>query len=291
MKQPKGVLLTDFDGTVKRNSIFLDIVHEMVRVGLLNEQVAAEIDAFKESWEAREGSFDDYMMKAVRLFEANLAGVAVSEYDAVVERVLSREKNNLYRFSRALIQKKIDDGWFVCGISASPESAVKAFARAWGMHEAHGTKMFKKDGVFTGERTLLDREGKQKVIRGVLERFPDVPRAKIWACGDTTGDFPMLMMPEVGTSICINPSADLMKAVLDGGYDAVTKTWFVIERKDVIYEFWAFPGQISRAYRIHRVDTGLLAGNSVYFDEFRSVERVEIEMFYDTSNNNRTLLS
>ncbi|HCC23475.1 TPA: hypothetical protein DF272_04870 [Candidatus Falkowbacteria bacterium] len=288
-----GILLTDLDGTWKRNSVFLDLVHEMARVGLLSQAASKEIEVHREKWEARDGGFDSYLMKAVEIFEANLAGVPVGAFDVIVAGVLKRTRNNVYRFPRALVQQKLDEGWLVCCISASPDNAVKAFAKSWNIHEAYGTEMYQQNGVYTGERLVLDREEKVKVIHRLLSRFPNIPRRNIWACGDTLSDMPMLFMPEVGRAICVNPSSELMDSVLNQPYEVAAKTWFVVERKDVILEWMScFPGDTHRAYRIVAENVPLIDGER-QLSEPGLVQKFKVEMIFDMSNGrtrNKTLL-
>ncbi len=230
----EGVLFTDIDGTFKRRSMFLDILEALIAGGLIDLTVKQEIDCLESLWQKRQGSFDEYIGRAVKLFEKSLAGLPEQEVNSIIEQTVDEKCSQVYAFTRELIKKKRDQGWLVCAISASPYLGVQRFCQYWGISFFIGTHMEVRDGYFTGKRDVVDGKRKVDFMQDLLTR-PDLARlpiGNVWAIGDTLGDMPMLQ--NAGTPIAFNPSADLLSACRK----ELPGTTVVVERKDVVVEMY-----------------------------------------------------
>jgi len=223
-----GVLFTDIDGTWKRDSMFLDIVKEMMANGCYSSSERWELNRLEHEWLTRKGTFESYILKAVEVFELNLRGVTERSFRATVHKILANNCQQVYRYMRALIAKKQSEGWLIHAVSASPEYAVEKFCTHWGVDSFTGTKMTIEDGVHTGERFVVDYDRKIEAVRNILSEIELTNPENIWACGDTSGDVAMMSLARY--AIAVNPSADLVKTCL-------LKNWVMVwERKDVITE-------------------------------------------------------
>lgn len=230
----EGVLFTDIDGTFKRRSMFLDILEALFINGLIDLGLKKEIDRLESLWQKRQGSFDDYIGRAVKLFEKALAGLSEQEVNSIIEQTVDEKCSQVYAFTRELIRKKRDQGWLICAISASPYLGVERFCQYWGIPFFIGTHMEVKDGFFTGKRDVVDGKRKVDFMQDLLSRpeLARLPLGNVWAMGDTSGDAPMLRY--VGIPIAFNPSSELLSFCRQ----ELLGTTVVIERKDLIVEIY-----------------------------------------------------
>lgn len=224
-----GILLTDLDGTLVRDSMFLGIVDWLIDHGYMTIDCRQKIDESHQLWSVRKVPFGDYLWRAVELFEAQLKGIPQAAFIRACQYVTTTQRDHVYRYTRFAVEDRLADGAYVAAISASPEIAVRMFAGLWGMHESFGTYMpIDEAGLFTGARDLLDAEEKARVVDMILARpeFQHIPRKEVWAIGDTSGD--VAMLEKVGVPICMNPDSALTRIARDRGW------LIVLERKDVI---------------------------------------------------------
>jgi len=224
----KGLLFLDIDGTFFRWSLFLYLVDKMIDTGVFNETIRKHFIAEERLWRERKGSYDDYLIKVIQIFEERIAGVFVADFELLGREMVAEFKDQVYRYTRDLIKQKIKDGWYIVAISCSPEEAVKPFAAAWGIHEAFASEIEKVGGRFTAMRHVP--RDKAKIAQLIMKRpeFVDVPKENIWGVGDSEGDINFLEI--VGKPICFNPTFALYQEAKKRGWQ------IVVERKNVVYE-------------------------------------------------------
>jgi phosphoserine phosphatase len=228
MKQYKGLLFLDIDGTFFRWSLFLYMVDKLIEAGVFNEMVRKYFKEQERLWKERKGSYDDYLDKVIKLFDQRIVGVHVDDFEFLAKEMVSEYKDQIYRYTRGLIKDKIKDNWYVVAISCSPEETVLPFAEAWGIHEAHATVQNKKDGLYLSTKTVPS--DKAKVASEIIKRpeFLDIAKENIWGVGDSEGDIKLLEL--VGQPICFNPTLGLFEQAKKRGWNVV------VERKNVIYK-------------------------------------------------------
>ena len=71
----KLVAVFDIDGTIFRWSLFLELVERLVEKGVLPKSVTELYAKEYEAWLNREGSYEDFIGKAVEAFRSNIQGV------------------------------------------------------------------------------------------------------------------------------------------------------------------------------------------------------------------------
>lgn len=226
--QYRGLLFLDIDGTFFRWSLFLYLVDKLIDAGVFNKTVRKHFIREEKIWRARKGSYDDYVEKAIEVFEDRIAGVHCADFEILAEEMVNEYKDQVYRYTRDLIKEKINEQWYVVAISCSPEEAVGPFAREWGIHEFHAAKLAKENGKYTGMRTVP--RDKAAIAREIMARpeFVGIDQQNIWGIGDSEGDINLLEI--VGQPICFNPTLTLYQ-------EARRRNWrVVVERKNVIYE-------------------------------------------------------
>lgn len=223
----RGILFLDIDGTFLRWSLFLYLVEALIEKGILPAELKKSYEKEEIAWRQRQGSYDEYLMAVVRTFENNLPSVRVDQMEQCARQVVAVHQDEVYVYTRELIQEKLKDRWYVVAISSSQKETVAPFALHWGIHEVFATEFETRHGVYTGQRFLLtDKAG---IVKNVLRRkeFQNFSANRIVGVGDSEGDIGMLQA--VGRPICFNPSRGLYAK-------AKQCDWTVIvERKDVVY--------------------------------------------------------
>ena len=227
MQQP--VAFFDIDGTVFRSSLLIELVDELISVGLFPTQARAEFDAAYAAWLAREGTYEAYISAIIETFLTHIQGVYYGDFADVGHRIVAEKGKRVYRFTRDYISELKQQGYALVAISQSPKTILDDFCRDYGFDKVYG-RLYQIDGKdqFTGQ--TLDEDiikDKANIVERVFEHNPEYTRAGSIAVGDTDGDISLL--ESVAQPVCFNPNQVL--------YDyAKEKNWqVVVERKDVVY--------------------------------------------------------
>lgn len=220
----------DIDGTIFRSSLLIELINGFVADGVFPEDAYREMEDDYRAWLDRKGDYDNYLGKVIEIYDRNIAGCDEEDVKRVVERVLQSEKDKVYRFTRDLVKRAKEDGYFIMAISGSPEFIVSKFAQHMGFDAYYGSIFEIKEGRFTGEVISKDSWKNKK---GIIERFvnestDDVDLADSMAVGDSGADIPML--EAVGKPIAFNPDRVLAEHAQKAGWR------IVVERKNVVYE-------------------------------------------------------
>lgn len=225
----KQVAIFDIDGTIFRSSLLIELVNKMIDQGLFSKDFGKYYADEYHAWLDRKGSYDDYINAVVKAYNSNIKGVDYAEFKKVGEGVIGHMKDRVYRYTRDLVKKLKDEGYFLLAISHSPMEIVQDFGYSMGFDKVYG-RIYKvgEDGKFTGEMEYVDLiSDKAKVLDRACEKEGLTLEGSI-GVGDSEGDISQLK--KVENPICFNPNKIL--------YDEAKKNnWqIVVERKDVIYE-------------------------------------------------------
>lgn len=229
-KQTKQkVAIFDIDGTIFRSSLLIEITE-----ALINEKVfsiKARNGYIKEykKWTERTGTYEDYIMAVVRTFLKNIKGVKHSDFSKVAKKVIALNNNKVYVYTRDLVKKLKQKGYYLLAISNSPQEMVQGFCKKLGFDKTYG-RIYEigKDDKYTGNILFLDLiTDKSKILKRVMDKGGINLKDSI-GVGDTEGDIPLLKMVEI--PICINPNKNLFNVAMKEGWR------IVVERKDVIYK-------------------------------------------------------
>lgn len=227
MKQP--VAFFDIDGTLFRSSLLIELVHELVQEGAFPADVRSGYACELAAWQAREGTYDDYIAAVIATFLKHIKGVHYGVLADVGRRVVALESKRVYRHTRDYLQQLKTEGYMLIAISQSPKTVLDEFCRQYGFDKVYG-RMYEigPSDCFTGD--VIDEHlisNKANIVKRVFERHPELTRTGSVAIGDTGGDISLL--EQVDTPICFNPNQEL--------YDhAKRQRWqVVVERKDVVY--------------------------------------------------------
>ena len=223
------VAFFDVDGTIFRSSLLIELVEKLIEKEVFPESARKEYQKEYLAWRNREGTYEDYIGAMVKTFVGNIKGVHYGEVADIGRDVVEENSKRVYRYTRDLIPKLKERGYFLVAISQSPKAILDDFCINYGFDKVYG-RMYeigptdKFTGVVTDEYLI---ENKANIVNRVFERG-EYDRSNVVAVGDTEGDIPMLDI--VDEPICFNPNNALYQHALRMGWKVV------VERKDVIYE-------------------------------------------------------
>lgn len=225
----RPVAVFDIDGTVFRSSLLIELVERLVEQGIFPKESRAVYASEQSKWLDRQGDYEAYVTKAVEVFRTHIKGASQKEVEAAVEALVADKRNRVYRYTRDLIGRLKEDGYYLLAISHSPRFAVDLFAYEFGFDKVYG--FFYETGPtdrFTGEVEHLDLITNKAAVLERAVKKEGLTLDNSIGVGDTESDIPMLEL--VDNAIAFNPNKKLYE-------HAKKRSWqIVVERKDVIYE-------------------------------------------------------
>lgn len=230
----KKLAVFDIDGTIFRSSLLIELMNGLIDNKVFSKRVNTQISKQYNAWLNREGVYGDYLARVINVYEENIQGCDEKDVEEVVETVLRKEKKKLYTYTRDLIKRLKEDGYFLFAISGSPGHILTSFAKEIGFDKYLGGYYEVVDGKFTGKQPFGNpSHDKKKTLEEFLMRdYADFDLSKSIGVGDTESDIPFLKM--LGNPIAFNPNRGLAEY-------ARKKNWkIVVERKDVIYDITEF---------------------------------------------------
>lgn len=226
----KKLAVFDIDGTLFRSSLLIELTNALVEKGIFPNKANTEIEDDYKAWVNREGDYEKYIRKVVKVYEKNIIGCLEKDIERVSHEVLSEEKKKLYRYTRNLIKDLKMKNFFLFAISGSPGHILTSFAKDIGFDKYLGGYYEVVNGKFTGKEPYGNpASDKKKTLLNFLDKSNEkFDLKKSIGVGDTESDISFLEL--VGNPIAFNPNKKLAD-------HAVKNSWRVIvERKDVIYE-------------------------------------------------------
>lgn len=229
-QKQRKLAVFDIDGTIFRSSLTIELINGLVVHGIFPKKAQKEVEKDYLLWRDRKGSYDQYLNQVVNIYYRYIGGCNVSDVDHVVRKVIAREKDRVYVFTRDLVKKLKKQGYFLLAISGSPEYILSHFARYMRFDAYYGSMIGIKNGKFSGEEVNRDAiRNKRKVLENFLSVAPfHVDLKQSIAVGDSPSDISILEM--VGRPIVFNPDNILARHASKRGWE------IVVERKNVIYK-------------------------------------------------------
>lgn len=218
----------DIDGTLLRWQLYHSAVNTLAKRGLLGERTYEELRSIRSSWKNREHpeAFKEYERHMVKMYDAAVSGVPVSEFEAAARQTVAEHKQQVYTYTRDLISTLKKDGYFLITISGSHKEMVEELAEFYGFDDFAGSTYEIRNGVFTGEKEIAAKD-KARYLNEMILRHNLSTKDSV-GVGDTASDIAFLEM--VDNPIAFNPDQHLLKTATDRGWK------IVVERKNVIYE-------------------------------------------------------
>lgn len=225
---PKKFAVFDFDGTLVRWQLFMAIFYELAEEKLIDEKDYRQVRRLFDAWRDRtsEKAYDEYAQKSIEIFDKHVDKLSVSVFDKAVDRVFEKYKDQVYTYTRDLIDELKKKDYYLIAISGSQYQIVEKISKYYGFDEWTGTKYTQIGDKFGGYESFpAGNKGKalQKIIRA-----KELSLESSIAVGDTESDIAMLEMVE--TPIAFNPNRGLLE-------HAKANKWpVVVERKSIVYQ-------------------------------------------------------
>ena len=225
----KKVAVFDIDGTIFRSSLLIELTEELVNERLFNENVRARYAKEQKAWLDRRGDYEAYINAIITVFMEEIRGVHYRDFQEAAKRVVDRKADQVYRYTRDLVQDLRAKGYYLLAISQSPKSILDPFCKRFGFHKVYGRIYAVGPGDrFTGAVEDLHLIGnKANIVRRAVEKEHLTLNGSV-GVGDTESDISFLELVE--KPVCFNPNTKLYKTAKRMGWKVV------VERKDVIYD-------------------------------------------------------
>lgn len=217
----------DIDGTLFRSGLYREVAYELMKMGALPREILEETTIANREWRHRThgNAFEEFDMLVVDRIDHALPQIRIDDYEEAAQIVIDKRAENVYVYTRNLIQQLKNEGYFLIAISGSQIELVEPFAVKYGFDAWVGQQWERGDEFFTGEITKT-HTGKDILLRDIVKRY-DLSYEDSIAVGDSNGDVGMLSVVE--QPIAFNPTAELYEK-------AIVKRWpIVIERKNMMY--------------------------------------------------------
>ena len=127
-KKPLKLAIFDIDGTIFRSSLLIELINQLVLSGVFPARANKEIETDYLAWLDRKGTYEDYILRVVKIFHKYIRGSKKKAIDAAVHKVLEQQKDRVYRYTRDLVRNLKRQGYFLLTISGSPAEIVTPFS-------------------------------------------------------------------------------------------------------------------------------------------------------------------
>ncbi len=230
----KKFAVFDIDGTLIRWQLYHAVVDKLAKQGLLGEQVHEKLHQARMAWKERASNdaFSQYEQVIITAFEAALPNIDPKAFDQLVTIVIREYQNQVYTYTRNLINTLKAQNYFLIAISGSHHELIEKLARYYGFDVAVGSKYERNDKNFSGKKFIPSLD-KGKVLSDLITEY-GLSKINSYGIGDSSSDAPVLSMIE--HPIAFNPDRSLFEV-------AKKKAWqIIIERKNMIYKLESHDG-------------------------------------------------
>jgi HAD superfamily hydrolase (TIGR01490 family) len=217
----------DLDGTLIRWQLYHAIGDALARKGLVDQEAFANVKNARMTWKKRsyEDSFKAYERTLVSVINPSVRNISIEAYSEACEEVFEEHKEQVYTYTRSLINQLKNEGYLLFAISGSPSIIVEKIAKFYGFDDFKASVLEIKEGRFTGKINVAIT--KKAELLKELAKIHDASWDKSIAIGDSEGDISLLELVE--QPIAFNPDKGLYNYARENGWA------IVIERKNVVY--------------------------------------------------------
>jgi len=217
----------DIDGTLIRWQLYHAVVDRLAKKNLLGPSASERLHTARMVWKRREHpeAFREYELALIQIYESALPELTPEQFDEVVEEVATEYKEQIYIYTRDLVESLKNKGYMLIAISGSHEELVGYIARQYGFDVWIGSRYERKGNKFTGKKFVASSN--KRTVLEELVKVHDLSFEGSVGVGDSRSDAAFLELVEL--PIAFNPDRELYKIARDHGWQ------IVIERKNMIY--------------------------------------------------------
>lgn len=236
----KKFAVFDIDGTLIRWQLYHSLADTLARQGHINPQLYQDMKDARMAWKRRQGaidSFKQYELQVIDVYESVLKKLSYAQFEEAVNAVFDEYKDQVYTYTRDLINDLKQRGYTLFAISGSQSEIVAKIAGYYGFDDFVGTTYERVGEGFGGGKTIGSLH-KDKTLRSLAKKH-DLDFKGSIGVGDSKSDIAMLEL--VDMPIALNPEAELFKEARKHGWK------IVLERKNMVYELEAKDGDYQLA--------------------------------------------
>lgn len=233
MKQRKFAAF-DIDGTLIRWQLYHVIVDKLASAGLLGPDAKQRLRDARMIWKRREhpDAFKTYETALIAIYEEALPTMQPQALDDIVMTVIDEYKDQVYVFTRDLLQQLKREGYFLLIISGSNAEIIEKVSEYYRFDDWVGTTYHRDKNSFKGTKHVASFDKAQELKNLVAKH--NLTYSGSVGIGDSASDAAMLALVE--KPIAFNPDQRLFTEAQKHQWD------IVIERKNVVYTLKADHG-------------------------------------------------
>jgi HAD superfamily hydrolase (TIGR01490 family) len=226
-KRPFAVF--DIDGTLIRWQLYHAVADKLAKHGALRAADFDKVRASRMTWKNRssEQSFDHYEQQLVALVNDAINSISVQEVEAAYDEVITEYRDQVYTYTRDLIDQLRRQNYLLFAISGSQVEMVKLLAEHYGFDDYGGTVYERQGDRFTGRNEPLRSDRKPTYLKELVKKHGAGWQGSV-GVGDSESDIAMLSLVE--RPIAFNPTKQLFQHAAQHGWEVV------LERKNMVYE-------------------------------------------------------
>lgn len=219
----------DIDGTIFRKNLHFELLEELSYMRIFSKKVRRELIKWYGFWLNNEGTYEAYRDRLVKLYKENIKNCKETDVIMAAKKVADFNAKRLYNYTRKMIEE-LHKTHVMIVISGSLIEIVKKYAELFHFDAFYGTVYeVDRNGIYTGEELFCPVQDKGLVVKQFMVEQNLTLHGSI-GIGDTESDGKFLKLME--QPIAFNPDSKLKKI-------AEKNKWkIVVEKKDVIYEFY-----------------------------------------------------
>ncbi len=225
--QRRPFAVFDIDGTLIRWQLYHALADNLAGSGDIGSTAYKTMKDARMAWKRRNGgSFRDYESRVIELYESVLKNLTHKQFETAAQSVFEEYKDQVYIYTRDLIEKLKSEGYYLLAISGSQTEIVAKIAEYYAFDDYVGTTYARTAKGYSGEKTIGSLNKNQTLKQLVKKHNLDFNQSV--GVGDSHSDIAMLKL--VDFPIALNPEAQLFKTASKLGWT------LVIERKNMIYQ-------------------------------------------------------
>jgi HAD superfamily phosphoserine phosphatase-like hydrolase len=229
MTKQNKIAIFDIDGTIFRKNLQFELINELSWMNVFPHTVRNQIVALYTKWLEHKGTYEQYRLSLVELYEKYIKGCNVRDVEHASKVVVSFHQDRTYIFAEQLIRKLRQDNYHMIAVSGSPIEIVREYNNRHLKFDAVFGSVYDYDkkGFYTGNSQYEPVKHKGHLVKQYIYEH-GLTLDDSYGIGDTESDVSILEI--VANPIAFNPNENLKKI-------AQEKNWrVVVEKKDVIYE-------------------------------------------------------
>ena len=226
MQRPYAVF--DIDGTLIRWQLYHALADKLVKLGAIESSEYRQVLQARRNWKSRRASnsFSQYEDAMIDLVDRSLAGMDYALFKDACLAVFERYQDQVYTFTRDLINELRKQNYLIFALSGSPADIVELVAKYYNFDDYAGSTYFVQGDLLNGKVAPLLGPAKPKQLHELIKKHDAATSGSI-AVGDTASDIGMLEFVE--RAIAFNPEQELFNKAQASGWE------IVVERKNMVY--------------------------------------------------------